>query len=293
MTTTYYEHSLDNLISMFDEVCCWFTNLGFEYSRNRYGIYKKVFNKFIDLTKDIDNESDLLDFKNSFDNTYVEVNEIIRVHNCLKTLDSSDFIDQIKKVTSGHEFRGNNNNDQARDFLFELSVASRFISEGYSVSLTSICDVVVDLGNDGTLFVECKRIKSAKQIGKNVKKANEQILKRIEVQSSSQVHGLVAVNITDLLPKNSMLYPDSKTAATAIHRGISNNYVKRELKQFSAGYNRKCFGVMVESAVMNYLSDKSPQKGFVYSRHTEYLPYFDNVAFKNLAPKLSNQDIVS
>jgi len=278
---------------MFDEVCCWFTDLGFEYSRNRYGIYKKVFDRFIELTKGIENENDLLDFKKSFDNAYIEVNEIIRVHNCLKNLDSSDFIDQIKKVISGQEFRGNTNNDQARDFLFELSVASRFISAGYSVSLTSICDVVVDLGDDGTLFVECKRIKSAKQIDRNVKKANKQILKRIEEQSSSQVHGLVAVNITDLLPKNNMLYPDSKAAATAIHKGISNNYVKSELRQFSAGSKRKCFGVMVESAVMNYLSEKSLQQGFIYSRHTEYLPYSDNVKFKNLAPKLSNQDIVS
>lgn len=291
MTNTYYTHDFNNLIIMYDKVCCWLTDLGFEYSRNRYGIYKKVFDRFFALTKNINNENDLMQFKKSFDNAYIEVNEIVRVHNCLKNLESSNFIDQIKKVTSGQEFRGNTNNDQARDFLFELSVASRFIRAGYSVSLTGTCDVIVDLGNDRTLFVECKRIMSAKQIDKNIKKASIQIAKRIKAQSSTNVHGLVAVNITDLLPKNRMLHPVFN--AFAIHRGISNNYVKNKLPQLSAGSKWKCFGVMVESAMMHYLHDRSTQQGFVYSRHTEFLPYSDNAKFKSLAPKLSDQDIVS
>jgi hypothetical protein len=292
MTNTYYEHDFDNLILMYDEVCNWFSGLGFEYSKNRYGIYKKCFQKFTDLAEGKKDENDLLGFKRSFDNAYIEVNEIIRIKNCLSNVDVSEFLDQVKKVTSGQEFRGNTDNDQARDFLFELSIASRFIQAGYSVTLNGICDVVVDLVDDGMLFVECKRVKSEAQIEKNVKKANKQVLKRIRSDKSSKVHGLVAVNITDLLPKTNMLYPDSLSAATAIHRGVSNNYVKTRLSQFVAGSNRKCFGVMVESSIMNYLSDKSMKNGFVYSRHTQYLPYTENLIFKRLATELSNQDIV-
>ena len=50
---------------------------------------------------------------------------------------------------------------------------------------------------------------------------------------------------------------------------------------------------MVESSIMNYLSDKSMKNGFVYSRQAEYLPYTENPVFKRLAPKLNNQDIVN
>ncbi|WP_420588469.1 hypothetical protein [Bacterioplanoides sp.] len=292
MTTTYYEHDFDNLILMYDEVCNWFSGLGFEYSKNRYGIYKRFFQKFIDLAEGKIVEDDLLGFKRSFDNAYIEVNEIIRIKNCLSNIEVSEFLDQVKKITSGQEFRGNTDNDQARDFLFELSIASRFIQAGYSVTLNGICDVVVDLVDDGMLFVECKRVKSEAQIEKNVKKANKQVLKRISSEKSSKVHGLVAVNITDLLPKTNMLYPDSQSAATAIHRGVSNNYVKARLDRFSAGSKNKCFGIMVESQIMNYLSDKALKNGFIYSRHTEYLPYTENSIFKRLAPKLSNQDII-
>ena len=292
MTTNYYEHYFKNLISMYEEVCNWFSRLGFEYSRTRYGTYKKYFEKFVEIAEGKKQENDLLGFKKSFDNAYLEVNEIVRIRNCLKQIDSPEFLEQIKKVTSGQEFRGNTSNDQARDFLFELSIACRFIRAGYSVSLTYICDVVVNLNIDGMLFVECKRIKSEAQIDKNVKKANKQISKRIESNASNMVVGLVAVNITDLLPKTNMLLPDSQEAATLIHRGVSNNYVKTRITKFVAGATDKCFGVMCESAIMNYLSKKSMKQGLTYSRHTEFLPYSNNTIFERLASKLSNQDII-
>jgi hypothetical protein len=292
MTTTYYEHDFDSLNLMYSEVCNWFSALGFEYSKNRYGIYKRCFQKFMDLAEGKIVEKDLLGFKRSFDNAYIEVNEIIRIKNCLSNVDVSEFLDQVKKIISGQEFRGNTDNDQARDFLFELSIASRFIQAGYSVTLNGVCDVVVDLVDDGMLFVECKRVKSEAQLERNVKKANKQVLQRISSEISSKVHGLVAVNITDLLPKTNTFYPDSQSASTAIHRSVSNNYVNAKLERFSADSKNKCLGVMVESAKMNYLSDKSIKNGFFYSRHTEYLPYTESAVFKRLAPKLSNQDII-
>ncbi len=291
MTKNYYECDFEDLIARYEEVCVWFSGLGFEYSRTRYGTYRKHINNFIEIAKSKKQEGELLAFKKSFGNAYIEVNEIIRIRNCINNIDSSEFLDQIRKVTSGQEFRGNTDNDQARDFLFELSVASRFIYAGYSVSLNGICDVVVDMGGDGTLFVECKRIKSETQIDKNVKKANKQITKRIESITSRKAQGLVAVNITDLLPKTSMFSPDSEEEATMIHRGVSNNYVKTRINKFAAGATDKCFGVMCESAIMNYLSKKSIKRGVTYSRHTEFLPYSNNPIFERLAPKLTNQDI--
>ena len=292
--TNQYVHQFDDLLFMYSDVCDWFSKLGFVYTRNRYGLYKKHFEQFLEIVKNqsVDElKGELLTFKKSFDNAYLEVNEIIRIYNNLKGIDSKEFLEQIKKVASGHEFRANGESDQARDFLFELSVASRFIKAGYSVSLSGICDVVVDMGAEGTLFVECKRIKSENKLDTNIKKANKQITKRIKSFASSKVKGLVAVNITDLLPQTNRFYPDSMNASTAIHRGVSNNYVKNRMIKFTSGQNNKCYGVLCESAMMHYLSAESEIPGFTYSRHTEYLGYLDSPVFESLSKKLSNQDI--
>jgi len=292
MATYHYEHEVDSVFNMYGEVCEWFSELGFTYSKTRYGIYKKYFNNFISAAKNEEVVDDFLEFKKSFDNAYIEANEIIRIHRNLKEMNSSEFIDQIKKIVSGQEFRANSNDDQARDFLFELSVAARFIKAGYKVNLTGICDVVVDLGLEGSLFVECKRIKSNKRLADNVKKANKQIVKRLKSSKSSKVKGLVAVNITDLIPKPTMLAPDSSEAGTMIHRGVSNNFVRARIHEFVKGKSKNCLGVMCESVIMHYLSERSLKAGFIYSRHTEYLPYSNNDFFELLAAKISNQDII-
>lgn len=290
----HFIHQLDDVFDMYSEVCEWFNELGFEFSRNRYGKYKKHFDSFIEMgtTKSkIENKDEILDFKRGFDNAYIEANEIIRVYNNLKAIESTQFIEQIKKTLSGQEFRANSDNDQARDFLFELSVACRFIKAGFNVSLTGVCDVVVDLSDGGTLFIECKRIKSENKIEANVKKANKQITKRIKTVPSSKARGLLAVNITDLLPKTNMFFPDTVQASTAIHRGASNNFVKQRILNFAAGMNNKCLGVMCESAMMHYLSGHAVASGLMYSRHTEYLPYADSPLFESIVKKISRQDI--
>jgi hypothetical protein len=289
-----FVHQFEDVIDMYGEVCDWFNELGFSYSKHRYGLYKRHFDKFIDMAKKsstLDDKDELIKFKRQFDNAYIEVNEIIRIYNNLKSINSSEFIEQIKIIVSGQEFRANSDNDQARDFLFELSVACRFIKAGFPVSLTGICDVVVDLGIDGTLFVECKRIKSENKIDKNVKKANKQIIERVQLHKSSKVKGLVAINVTDLLPKTNMLFPDSMPATTAIHRGVSNNFVRQKLEKLKAGMSNKCLGVLCESAMMHYFSKESNIPGFSYSRHTEYIAYSDSVMFESLVPKISRQDI--
>lgn len=290
----HFIHQLDDVFDMYSEVCEWLNELGFEFSRNRYGKYKKHFDSFVEICKtksNVESKDKILDFKRGFDNAYIEANEIIRVYNNLKGIESTQFIEQIKRTVSGQEFRANSDNDQARDFLFELSVACRFIKAGFNVSLTGICDVVVDLSDGGTLFIECKRIKSENKIEANIKKANKQIANRIKTVPSSKARGLVAVNITDLLPKTNIFLPDTVQASTAIHRTISNNFVKQQILNFSAGINSKCLGVMCESAMMHYLSGQTAASGLSYSRHTQYLPYADSPLFESIVKKISRQDI--
>lgn len=289
-----YSHQLDNLISLYAEACEWLNELGIAYSKNRYGVYKQHFEKFTELENNyskLENE-DLLSFKKKFDNAYLEVNQLIRIYDRLKEIDSGEFMEQIRKVASGQEFRANSENDQARDFLFELSIASRFMKAGFSISLTGICDVVVDLVGDGKLFVECKRIKSQTKIGANIKKASKQIYSRVKADASSKVYGLIAINVSDLLPSSSALRPNSMKEGTAIHRAISNNFIRANLEQITSERRGKSLGVMCVSEVMTHLLVDAKTPGLFYSRHTEFIPYCKSSILEELAPRISNQDII-
>ncbi len=288
-----YAHQLNSLISLYAEACEWLGDLGIAYSKNRYGLYKQSFEKFTALANKPNalEDEDLLGFKREFDNAYLEVNQLIRIYDSLRGVDSGEFIEQVKKVASGQEFRASSENDQARDFLFELSVASRFIKAGYKTTLTGICDVVVDLLDDGMLFVECKRIKSQAKIGTNIKKASKQISSRMDYESSSKIYGLIAINVTDLLPSVSFLRPSSTQAGTAVHRTLSNNFIKTNLEDIASGGHGKSLGIMCVSEMMTHLLVDSTTPGLFYSRHTTFIPYSKSRVLETLAPKISNQDI--
>lgn len=201
-----YEHEFSGLLSKFEEVCAWFDSLGFRFAISRYGIYHKNLQKLKELSngekilKDTSDENLVAIIKEMM-NSHVEANEIIRIYNDLKGLDIQEYLDQIKKVITGQEFRATSESDPARDFLFELSMAARFLRAGYKISLKSICDIEVKLPDGRILFVECKRVKSLKKLSKNIKNANQQIVRRIKDSSSLKNIGMVAVNVTDLLPK--------------------------------------------------------------------------------------------
>nr|VVV06028.1 hypothetical protein AW0309160_03512 [Aliivibrio wodanis] len=291
--TDYYPHKIEDIQAMYEEVCTWFDSLGFSYVRTRYGIYKGVFSEFLRVVQERDAPEDLAEFKLKFDNAYIEVHEAIRIYNGLKDHDETQFLEQLKKVLSGQEFRAKSSDDQARDFLFELSVATRFINAGYNVDLKGICDVVVDLGNNKTLFVECKRVKSNKKLEKNVKKANEQLKKRLKKTGKPNAVGLVAVNITDILPKLEKLPVNSNVTGTQFHRVASRKYIFQNVLSLMSNKFVGCLGVMCESSMMNYLAIPSQLNGFQCSRHTDHIPYSNNSPlYENLSKKLSNQDII-
>ncbi|CAM3237022.1 hypothetical protein [Moritella viscosa] len=289
--TDYYSHKIEDIQSIYEDVCTWFDSLGFSYVRTRYGTYKNVFSEFLRIVNERDIPDDLADFKLKFDNAYLEVHEAIRIYNGLKEHDAPQFLEQLKKVMSGQEFRAKKSDDQARDFLFELSVATRFINAGYKVDLKGVCDIVVDLNNYKTLFVECKRIKSSKKIGKNVKKANEQLKKRLKKTGQPNAVGLVAINITDLLPKKEQLPFNSNIAATQFHRVTTQEFVFGNVLDLMSNKFDGCLGVMCESSMMNYFFTQSELNGFQYSRHTGHIPYSDSSLYENLSKELSNQDI--
>lgn len=197
---TIYKGELEALLIAFKAACDWLTNVvGIPSKVTRYGKYEKVFTDLLGSESRRINNTTLVQLKAAFENAYLEANELVRLHSDLSNSNSDEFIQQIGFVASGQEFRATAENDKARDFLFELSMAARFLRVGFPVSLSSISDIVVKLENGAELHVECKRLKSSKRVDKNLRKATSQLEERIQ-RAPSGSFAMSALDFTDLIP---------------------------------------------------------------------------------------------
>jgi hypothetical protein len=163
-----------------------------------------------------------------------------------KSFDAEDILEPIKKMTSGQRFRNATTKDQSRDFAFELGVASRFIKAGYTVDLRGISDLVVDI--DGSrLYVECKRMKSFKQLGKRVQEANAQIRNRLSTDRSSKSRGMIALNVTDIVMEDDIpiIFPKIDAYQQASAQTLKT-FVMDNKETLSNKRVNKCLGVLTE-----------------------------------------------
>lgn len=287
----HHYHHLKEFLGLYRDTCEWFKSIGFEWVGTRYGTYEKHFLAFEHAAELGNASSANIEVKRAFDNAYLEANEIVRVYSDLKSIEQSEFHEQLKKVLTGQEYRGRVDNDQARDFLFELSIAARFLRANYEVELTGLCDIVAEIP-EGKVYIECKRMKSLNKIPKNIKKAVDQIRKRIGRNNSTKVFGLVAANVTDLVGSPTFFSPDSPQAATDLHRTLSNKFLSEQFRELTPkSTSKRLLGTMVESSSMWYLSERSPVSGLAYTRHTNFIKLAKPEIMENLAPSICNQDI--
>ena len=69
---TYYKHQLSDVFSRYEAACDWYNALGFTYAKTRYGLYKRHFETFASSAVSGKEIPELLEFKKSFDNAYLE-----------------------------------------------------------------------------------------------------------------------------------------------------------------------------------------------------------------------------
>ncbi len=288
MEHTYHFHRLPDVLDLYEEVCGWMDEHGIDYKSTRFGFYRKVFDRIERISK-LKLDVDIYDIKDSFENAYIEIHRIARIYNSISKLDSTQFISQLKKIASGQEFSAQSDHDPARDFAFELSVAARFIKAGYKVSIDGIADVEVDLDNRYKLFVECKRIKSYSKIRHNSRKALRQIGKRIPSKPGMKYRGMIALNLTDLIPRIPGVV-SSPHAATARHRFAVNRFIEDHFESIYQVGSNKMLGVMCVSEMM-FHEDNKGEPSLMYSRHTVFLPSGTDPDFERLSGEISNHDI--
>lgn len=192
ISNTYVEAS-----AKIDQACAWLDALGIEYSRTRIGRYKDLFGALAkhQLAGTLDTFYDQYPFE-SWVNAAHEVAELTRIYDGLNGQTASALVSRLREATKGQElYVLDSEHRSGRDFSFELSIAAKFVSAGLPVDFGHDADLRIPL--DGlTFFVECKRLKSPRQIQKRIKEGIKQLHKRyVKSEDPQTARGMLAISI--------------------------------------------------------------------------------------------------
>lgn len=238
--TAFYRGEFNDRRREFSEACSWLSEeMGLPYKGTRMGEYERLLKTFINPEATPIGEDALLDDFYLFMQATTEAYQIIRLWKTFKLSEHQGLKERIKHVMSGKSMRAEaikknkrgQNNDPARDFAFELNIASRFLKGGYDVDLTDVCDVVVKI-DKSKLYVECKRIKSLNKLGDRIKKASVQIDKKIGADRKNKF-GMIALDVTDLI---------LPTGSVAISGSVKmyNLHVQSQITDFAKKHGHIC-----------------------------------------------------
>ncbi|MCJ0972299.1 hypothetical protein MST27_02805 [Pseudomonas sp. PS1] len=292
---TYHENGAQ-IATAFREVCDWLKSLGVFSASNRFSTYLKIFDNF---------ESEApyaLQSDENFRNYVVvqgEVTELIRIRKWLDSLDSEDYLNQLKKVTSGKPFASQANADPARDFTFELSIAARFLAAGYPVDVTGMADTIAHVG-PYKIYVECKRIQSPSKVLKRIKEAQKQIGVRLSADASSKSRGLVACKISEVL-NPALTTPIYSNASRFRHESEKSlkAYIRENEENLKKHTAKKQLGILFENNINGVVYDESslnPEPKIINCRgatlYCHKLGSEDTNLVHNMAPKLASQGVL-
>lgn len=285
-------HEGKQLEEAYSKACEWISSFGVPYKKTRFGAYEKDLEEFLKGGGPKDAKESVATFMNA----HKEANELVRIMNIYKSFDTEDILEPIKKMTSGQKFRNATTKDQSRDFAFELGVASRFIKAGYPVDLRGISDLVVDI-NGTRLYVECKRMKSFKQLGKRVQEANKQIRTRLSTDQSSKSRGIIALNVTDIVMEDntpiifSKIEDYQQASAQTLKDFVMNNKETLSNKRVN-----KCLGVLTEFTTQGIIYEPDTKEmDFAHIREGNIYTYpmskTEEGFLSSFWKKLGNQNI--
>lgn len=110
---------------------------------------------------------------------------------------------RVKDCVKGHElYVHDTENSSGRDFSFELATAAKFLNAGFKVDFACEVDLKVEI-NGTPLFVECKRLKSAKKVRQRVKDGFDQLHNRYKNSENPSVsRGILFISIGKVINKN-------------------------------------------------------------------------------------------
>lgn len=141
---------------------------------------------------------------------------------------------------------------QGKDHLWELDLLFTFRCHGFEGKLVDPPDIVIDLL--GSPFpIACKKIYSEKGVEAQLRKGVKQLARH-------GTGGLVALNIDDLVPDDTILRSRDRREASEFLHVFNESFVERHrivLQRFVK--DGRCEGILVSTAVLADLQNSKPQ----------------------------------
>jgi len=168
---------------------------GLRVAPTRVGQYLKALTQFVALAGQRELEH------HEFDDylfTLREVDELLWVFKGLRVHEPAGALEKVEKALGGQRFSSEDLNSTARNYLFELRIASYFLQAGFKVEMGDEADLTVRV-DEATVHIECKRPESPTKVRARAKEALRQLKRRFESDVTGRSLGLVAVDVGRIL----------------------------------------------------------------------------------------------
>ncbi|ACH64389.1 hypothetical protein VFMJ11_A0695 [Aliivibrio fischeri MJ11] len=150
--------------------------------------------------------------------SFNEMNQLLYIYKHLRKEKNKEFLLTLKKSIKGISFRNNpdkSHEDQARNHIFELLIASDFVNSGHKIDLSQRADIVI---TDIELLIECKRVSSLSALIERAKEAIEQIN-----NDKTGFDGIIYIDITELFNELHEIYIIDEQGVFSAINGLSDS----------------------------------------------------------------------
>lgn len=130
--------------------------------------------------------------------TLREVDELLWVFKGLKTAEPPGALEKLEMALGGSSLSREDMDSTARNYLFELRIASYFLQAGFQVNMAGAPDVTACFDGQ-TVCIECKRPESPSKLQSRTKEAFRQLQRRFNEAAPSRVFGLAALDFGRIL----------------------------------------------------------------------------------------------
>lgn len=184
-----------------EDLKIWLESRSMEVQRTRLNKYIKFFQKRKTEEDGIARVGIELDDTDEMLFILREVDEWLWIFKGFKNNPPLGYQELFKKSLGG-DYLAKDDNTHARNYQFELKIASYFLQAGCKIDLSEVSDLVAYLGSWSPIYVECKRISSFKQIPKRLKELANQLKNRYKSRKTSSCHSLAVIDVTKLVNPN-------------------------------------------------------------------------------------------
>lgn len=166
-----------------------------KFSNNRFGKIAKLIN-ILDNNK-------LLTVEELY--RYSEAMDLLDTLNYIDREDISDsFLDKLKKGINGsYLLRDESKKTTARDYFFEIKIATKFKKSGFEISFEPSSDVQVTI-DEISYPIECKRPQNEKKIVQKAEEAYKQLMEQ-------EQKGIIALDLSkvffnEITPEHDLIF---------------------------------------------------------------------------------------